>query len=320
MRDVRQRLPLSNRRGRFSLGQGTRRPDKEPACAVPALFVPLSPPASRSPSSSPASPAPRPRAGDPAPGSPAYLARDAQNIADAYGRQTAPDGQLTPAYGLANAQHIGPAYEAQLLAQAATPTRPALTPGLAVPGLEQRQPLPPGLERHPRPHHAGVASPTGTARCSGATSSRPWPGAHDPYTGTAADRPVPRRRDHHRVGAGQRADVLVAGGGPRRARLRRPHLRRPGPGHAARPSPTRARSRTCPTATSPPRRSPASRPRARACRRSRRRTSSTAPRTRSTSSSRRRRRPTPNPGAGSATVNAYNPLWEPFDRSPDPHR
>jgi hypothetical protein len=34
---------------------------------------------------------------DPAPGSPAYLARDAQNIADAYGRQTAPDGQLSPA-------------------------------------------------------------------------------------------------------------------------------------------------------------------------------------------------------------------------------
>jgi len=48
--------------------------------------------------------------GDPAPGSPAYLARDAQNIADAYGRQTAPDGQLNPAYGLANAQVIGPVY------------------------------------------------------------------------------------------------------------------------------------------------------------------------------------------------------------------
>lgn len=32
----------------------------------------------------------------PAPGSPAYIARDTRNIAGAYGRQTAPYGQLTP--------------------------------------------------------------------------------------------------------------------------------------------------------------------------------------------------------------------------------
>lgn len=37
--------------------------------------------------------------GDPAPGSPEYLARDAQNIAAAYGRQNAPDGRLSPEYG-----------------------------------------------------------------------------------------------------------------------------------------------------------------------------------------------------------------------------
>ena len=42
---------------------------------------------------------------DPAPGSPEYLARDAQNVADAYGRQTAPDGQLSPEYGLASAPY-----------------------------------------------------------------------------------------------------------------------------------------------------------------------------------------------------------------------
>ena len=84
----------------------------------------------------PASAAP----GDPAPGTPEYLARDAQNIADAYGRQTAPDGQLSPEYGLANAQVVGPVYAAQLLAQAATPTRPALTPGLAVPGWNSGNP------------------------------------------------------------------------------------------------------------------------------------------------------------------------------------
>src|SRR3954465_13796408 len=43
---------------------------------------------------------------EPAPGSPAYLARDAQNVLDAYGRQTAPDGQLTPEYLLA-LQRVG---------------------------------------------------------------------------------------------------------------------------------------------------------------------------------------------------------------------
>ena len=44
-------------------------------------------------------------ASGPTPGSPQYLARDAQNIADAYGRQTAPDGQLSPEYGLASAAY-----------------------------------------------------------------------------------------------------------------------------------------------------------------------------------------------------------------------
>jgi hypothetical protein len=50
--------------------------------------------------------------GNPAPGTPEYVARDVQNIADAYGRQTAPDGQLSPAYGLAGAGYIGPVYAA----------------------------------------------------------------------------------------------------------------------------------------------------------------------------------------------------------------
>ena len=62
----------------------------------------------------------------PTPGSPDYLARDAQNIADAYGRQTAPDSQLSPAYAAADAAYIGPVFAAGLLAQAATPNRPFL--------------------------------------------------------------------------------------------------------------------------------------------------------------------------------------------------
>ena len=33
-----------------------------------------------------------------APGTPEYFQRDTQNMRDAYGRQTAPDGQLSPAY------------------------------------------------------------------------------------------------------------------------------------------------------------------------------------------------------------------------------
>src|SRR3954463_11630728 len=78
--------------------------------------------------------------GDPTPGSPAYLARDAQNIADAYGRQTAPDGQLSPAYGLAEAGYINPLWAGGLLAQAARPNRPALTPGTAVPGWNSGNP------------------------------------------------------------------------------------------------------------------------------------------------------------------------------------
>jgi hypothetical protein len=37
-------------------------------------------------------------AAGPAPGTPEYFQRDNQNMADAYGRQTAPDGQLNPNY------------------------------------------------------------------------------------------------------------------------------------------------------------------------------------------------------------------------------
>src|SRR3954454_8775017 len=128
--------------------------------------------------------------GDPTPGSPAYLARDAQNIADAYGRQTAPDGQLNPAYGLANAQVIGPVYAEQLQAQAATPTRPALTPGMAVPGWNSGNPY--------RAHWEGARGPrtpvTFTNRYGALIRGdvfAPRPGAVDPYTGEALAGPFP---------------------------------------------------------------------------------------------------------------------------------
>src|SRR3954468_12428034 len=74
--------------------------------------------------------APRPQ-----PGTPEYVARDNQTIADAYGRETAPGGQLqNPAYGQAMAQEHGEVFWQQLGQQLATPGRIALTPGNVFPG------------------------------------------------------------------------------------------------------------------------------------------------------------------------------------------
>src|SRR4051794_25537376 len=71
----------------------------------------------------------------PAPGTPAYVARDAQNIQDAYGRITGPGGQLqNPAYLAALVLASSADQTQQLLEQAASPTRVAVTPGRVVPG------------------------------------------------------------------------------------------------------------------------------------------------------------------------------------------
>src|ERR1700709_439267 len=76
----------------------------------------------------------------PAPGSPAYIVRDAQNVRDAYGRQTAPDGQLTPQYLLA-LQRVSTSTEVQqLLEQAARPNRPEVSPGNLAPGWNAGNP------------------------------------------------------------------------------------------------------------------------------------------------------------------------------------
>src|SRR4051794_20520872 len=129
-------------------------------------------------------------AGEPAPGSPGYVARDAQNIADAYGRQTAPDGQLSPAYGLASAQYIGPVYASQLRAQAATPTRPALDPGTLVPGWNSGNPY-----RADWAGSRGQMTPVSFTNRYGALVRgdvfAPLPGAHDPYTGRELTGPFP---------------------------------------------------------------------------------------------------------------------------------
>src|SRR6476661_10112500 len=71
----------------------------------------------------------------PQPGSPAYQQRDAQNIADAYGRQTGPNGQLSnPAYLPALIARNTYTSIAQAREQAATPNRIAVSPGNLFPG------------------------------------------------------------------------------------------------------------------------------------------------------------------------------------------
>ena len=68
----------------------------------------------------------------------------------------------------------------------------------------------------------------------------PLPGARDPYTGAKLKPPYPGVVITTGLDPGLRAHVLVARPGPRRARLRRPDLRRAGPGHE-RDAPARER-------------------------------------------------------------------------------
>lgn len=128
--------------------------------------------------------------GAPAPGSPAYIARDLHNIADAYGRQTAPDGQLSPAYIAAATQEQGPQWVAQLMAQAANPTRPALSPGQLVPGWNSGNPY-----RYNWSGHRGLMVPVTYTNRYGALIQgdvfAPLPGARDPYTGARLHGPYP---------------------------------------------------------------------------------------------------------------------------------
>src|ERR1044071_9435181 len=75
----------------------------------------------------------------PQPGTPEYLARDTQNIADAYGRQT--QQQLTPTYLAALALDSPEINIGQLAQQAAQPNRPSITPGNVFPGWNVGNPL-----------------------------------------------------------------------------------------------------------------------------------------------------------------------------------
>lgn len=123
------------------------------------------------------------------PSDPAYTARDLRNIADAYARIT--DGQLgNPAYLPALAQKIGTLSTAQLLAQAATPTRLAITPGNLVPGWNAGNPLRDGWEGT-----RGEVQPVAfTNRYGALLRGKVWTplaDARDPYTGKRLRAPYP---------------------------------------------------------------------------------------------------------------------------------
>ena len=126
----------------------------------------------------------------PVPGSAAYVARDLQNMRDAYGRQLAPDGQLTATYITALQSQAQTFSIDDLLAQAARPTHPAVTPGNLVPGWNVGNPLRAGWDGK-----RGRILPVTFDNRYGAQLVgdvfTPLPGARDPYTGKPLRAPYP---------------------------------------------------------------------------------------------------------------------------------
>lgn len=127
----------------------------------------------------------------PKPGSLQFLLQDAQSILDAYGRITAPGGQLlNPAYLPALASQIPGVTLAQLLKIAASPTRPPLTAGALVPGWNVGNPL-----RASWDGTRGVETSVSFTNRYGAllrgTVYSPLPNARDPYTGEVLTGPFP---------------------------------------------------------------------------------------------------------------------------------
>jgi hypothetical protein len=127
----------------------------------------------------------------PEPGTPEYVQRDMQNMSDAYGRQTAPDGQFAnPDY------HTALQFESmdnglkQLAEQAAAANRLALTPGQFFPGWNSGNPF-----RRGWAGRRGVQVPVSWTNRYGALIRgnvfAPLPGAKDPYSGERLKPPYP---------------------------------------------------------------------------------------------------------------------------------
>lgn len=127
---------------------------------------------------------------NPAPGSPAYIARDLQNMRDAYGRQTGPGGQLTLNYITALQKQAQNFSVHDLLAQAARPNHPAVTPGELVPGWNVGNPLRAGWNGS-RGHIIPVTFRNRYRALLVGDVFTPLRGAHDPYTGAPLHAPYP---------------------------------------------------------------------------------------------------------------------------------
>jgi dienelactone hydrolase len=127
----------------------------------------------------------------PKPGTPEYVQRDTQNIVDAYGRQTAPDGQFNnPDYIVGNVQQSNENGLRQLAEQAAAANRLAITPGNFFPGWNSGNPFRRGWEGR-----RGTMVPVSYTNRYGALIRgdvfAPLPGAKDPYTGKELKPPYP---------------------------------------------------------------------------------------------------------------------------------
>jgi dienelactone hydrolase len=130
-------------------------------------------------------------AAEPQPGDPAYVQRDLQNIADAYGRIDGAGGQLhNPAYLPALVAGATRQTVDQLLTQVTSPTRLALTAGSLVPGWNVGNPLRAGWNGT-----RGVSQKVAFTNRYGAllrgTVYKPKRGARDPYTGRRLTGPFP---------------------------------------------------------------------------------------------------------------------------------
>ena len=129
--------------------------------------------------------------GGPAPGSPQYMARDARNIENAFGREVGPGGELeSPAYLAGLGPDVAAATIEHALSDAQDPADPALTPGNLVPGWSAGTP-----DRADWAGHRGrelsvrFAAPDG-AVLSG-TLFAPLAAAKDPYTHQPLSAPYP---------------------------------------------------------------------------------------------------------------------------------
>ncbi len=123
--------------------------------------------------------------------SPEYVARDAQNIADAYGRIHGPNGQLrNPNYLPALVLDATETAVDQLLTQVAAPNRPALTPGNVFPGWNVGNPLRDGWDET-RGRVREVAFTNRYGALLRGHVYRPAPKARDPYSGKRLRAPYP---------------------------------------------------------------------------------------------------------------------------------